>query len=123
MTTRERRRVNRTDVPSRKPPRFRVSGVTAAVTTLQEAELLDLSLEGALVEHQGMLALGSPCFLQLEIDDQRMAVECRVVHSRVSRRGGGSALYYQTGLQFCHLSRGAEQSLGALIRSYGATEG
>jgi hypothetical protein len=36
----------------RKPPRFRISGVTAAVTTLQEADVLDLSLEGALVEHQ-----------------------------------------------------------------------
>jgi len=123
ITKAHRRRAPRANLQKRKPPRFRVSGVTAAITALQEAEVLDLSLEGALVEHQGMLPLGSPCFLQLEIDDQRMAVECRVVHSRVSRRGGGGALYYQTGLQFCHLSRGAEQSLGALIRSYGATEG
>ena len=123
ITKAHRRRVVRANLQKRKPPRFRVSGVTAAITALQEAEVLDLSLEGALVEHQGMLPLGSPCFLQLEIDDQRMAVECHVVHSRVSRRGGGGALYYQTGLQFRHLSRGAEQSLGALIRSYGATEG
>lgn len=84
--------------------------------------MIDLSLEGALVEHQGMLPLGSPCFLQLEIDEEHMNIRCRVVHSRVSRRGAGGILYYQTGLQFRDLSRWAEQSLGALIRSYGATE-
>lgn len=83
--------------------------------------MLDLSLDGALVEHQGMLPLGTSCFLQLEIDNQPMAVQCRVVHSRVSRKGEGGILYYQSGLQFRHLSRETEQSLGALIRSYGAT--
>ncbi|HET7854568.1 MAG TPA: PilZ domain-containing protein [Candidatus Methylomirabilis sp.] len=123
ITKGHRRRALRTDLQKRKPPRFRVSGVIAAITTLQEADVLDLSVEGALVEHQGMLPLGTPCFLQLEIDDQPMAVQCRVVHSRVSRKGGGGILYYQTGLQFRHLSREAEQALGALIRSYGATEG
>lgn len=121
ITKAHQRRAQRTTLQKRKPPRFRVSGVIAAITTLQEAEVLDLSLEGALVEHQGMLALGTPCFLQLEIDNQPMAVQCNVVHSCVSRRGGGGILYYQTGLQFRHLSRETEQSLGAIIRSYGAT--
>jgi len=122
MTTPERRRVNRTDVQSRNPPRFRVSGVTAAVTTLQEAELLDLSLEGALVEHQGMLALGSPCFLQVGIAEERLTIHSRVVHSRVSRKEPEGWLFYQTGLEFVDLSREAEESLAALIRSYGGAE-
>ena len=77
----------------RKPPRFRISGVTAAVTTLQEADVLDLSLEGALVEHQDMLPLGSPCFLQLGIAGETLTIRCHVVHSRVSRRELGGALY------------------------------
>jgi len=103
----------------RKPPRFRISGVTAAVTTLQEADVLDLSLEGALVEHQDMLPLGSPCFLQLGIAGETLTIRCHVVHSRVSRKELGGALYYQTGLEFLELPSESEQSLGALIRSYG----
>ena len=103
----------------RKPPRFRISGVTAAVTTLQEADVLDLSLEGVLVEHQDMLPLGSPCFLQLGIAGETLTIRCHVVHSRVSRRELGGTLYYQTGLEFLDLPPESEQSLGALIRSYG----
>lgn len=84
---------------------------------------MDLSLEGALVEHQGVLQLGAPCFLQLGTDGERFTIRCRVIHSRVSRRGAEGILYYQTGLEFLELSRSVEQSLGAFIRSYGATEG
>lgn len=111
----------RRNLQKRKPPRFRISGVAAAITTLQEAEILDLSLSGALVEHQGVLQLGSPCFLQLIADGERVIMSCRVVHSRVSY-SGADGLYYQTGLEFLDLSRGAQQSLGAFIRSYGALE-
>lgn len=111
------------DLKKRKPPRFRISGVTAAITTLQEAEVMDLSLEGALVEHQGVLQLDAPCFLQLGTDGERFTIRCRVIHSRVSRKGTEGILYYQTGLEFLELSRSVEQSLGAFIRSYGATEG
>lgn len=112
----------RRTLQKRKPPRFRISGVAAAITTLQEAEVLDLSLSGALVEHQGVLQLASPCFLQLTADGERLTVQCRVVHSRVSYSGADGALYYQTCLEFLDLSRGAQQSLGAFIRSYGALE-
>jgi hypothetical protein len=112
----------RRNLQKRKPPRFRISGVAAAITTLQEAEILDLSLSGALVEHQGVLQLGSPCFLQLIADGERVIMSCRVVHSRVSYSGADGELYYQTGLEFLDLSRGAQQSLGAFIRSYGALE-
>lgn len=85
--------------------------------------MLDLSLEGALVEHQGVLPLGSPCFLQLGTGGERLTLRCQVVHSRVSRSEVGGALFYQTGLEFLELSRRAEESLGAFIRSYGAAEG
>jgi hypothetical protein len=122
MAMRKRKRV-RDHLPDRKPPRFRVSGVTAAITTLQDAEMLDLSLEGAQVEHQGMLPLGSPCFLQLGIAEERLTIRCRVVHSRVSRKGLEGGLYYQTGLEFLDLPSEAEPSLAALIRSYGDAEG
>lgn len=112
----------RRDFQVRTPPRFRISGVAASVTTLQEADLLDLSLEGALVEHQDMLHLGSPCLLQIVIAGEALTIRCHVVHSRVSRKEVGGILYYQTGLEFIDLPPQAEQTLGALIRSYGARE-
>lgn len=120
MTKANNRHTPRRNLQKRKPPRFRISGVAAAITTLQEAEVLDLSLSGALVEHQGVLQLGSPCFLQLTAEGERVSLRCRVVHSRVSHSGADGALYYQTGLEFQDLSRGAQQSLGAFIRSFGA---
>ncbi|MEE9123397.1 MAG: PilZ domain-containing protein [candidate division NC10 bacterium] len=123
MTKAHHRRVTRRDLQKRKPPRFRTSGITSAITTLQEAEVLDLSLSGALVEHQDVLQLASPCFLQLMANGERLTIQCRVVHSRVSHSGADGALYCQTGLEFLDLSRGAQQSLGAFIRSYGAAEG
>ena len=116
------KRPTRKDFHTRKPPRFRISGVTAAVSTLQEADVLDLSLEGALVEHQDMLPLGSPCYLQLGIAGEQLTIRCHVVHSRVSRRELEGTLYFQSGLEFLDLPPDAEQTLGALIRSYGVRE-
>lgn len=105
------------------PPRFRISGVRGGITTLQMAEMLDLSLRGALVEHQDMLHLGSPCFLQLETDGKLLTLRCRVVHSRVSRGNPKAAVFYQTGVEFLNLTPGAEEALRVLIRSYRAHHG
>ncbi len=45
----------------RRVPRFHIRGVTGAMTIPQEAEVLDLSVRGALMEHQGMLRVDAPC--------------------------------------------------------------
>lgn len=107
------------DRETRRFPRFRI-GVTGAITIPQDAEVLDLSLGGASVEHQGRLDIGAPCYLDVPIPEAVVTISCRVVHSRVSRREPEGALYYQTGVEFLDLTPAAEQALGALIRSFGA---
>jgi len=108
----------------RRVARFRIRGISGAITTPQEAEVLDLSVTGALVEHQGMLRVDAICFLDLPTSAaEPMTIRCRVIHSRVSRREPEGALYYQTGVEFLDLTPAAEQALGALIRSYGAPGG
>ncbi|MFQ5801347.1 MAG: PilZ domain-containing protein [Candidatus Methylomirabilales bacterium] len=103
----------------RKPPRFRISGVTGAITASRQAEVLDLSLRGALVEHQGMLRPEGLCSLELQAGGELLTIRCRVVHSQVSRSESGEGVHYQSGLEFLDLTPWAEQALGALIRSYG----
>lgn len=108
----------------RRVVRFRIRGVSGAITTPQEADVLDLSVTGALVEHQGMLRVDAICFLDLPTSAaEPMTIRCRVVHSRVSRREPEGSLYYQTGVEFLDLTPATEQALGALIRSYGAPGG
>lgn len=107
----------------RRVPRFQIRGVTGAMTIPQEAEVLDLSVGGALVEHQGMLHVDAPCFLDLPTPGEPVTIRCRVVHSRVSRREPEGTLYYQTGVEFLDLTPEAEQTLEAFVRSYGAPEG
>lgn len=104
----------------RRLPRFHIRGLTGAVTTPREADLLDLSLGGALLEHQGRLRVGAPCHIDLPTDGGVLTIRARVVHSRVSRRGPRGALYYRTGVQFVGVTPEAEQVLRAIIRSFGA---
>lgn len=100
----------RKDRKNWKPSRFR--GIRAAITSLQEAEVLDLSMEGALVEHEGMLHLGSRCLLQLECKGELLTIQCRVVHIRVSRSEPKGALSYQIGLKFVDLQPNGYADLG-----------
>ena len=104
----------------RRVPRFRIRDVTGAITTPQEAEVLDLSLGGALVEHKGMLHVGDFCFLDLPTSGGFFTIRCSVVHIRVSRLEPEGLLYYQTGVEFLKVAAENEQPLGALIRAYGA---
>ncbi len=104
----------------RRVPRFRIRDVTGAITTPQAAEVLDLSLRGALVEHKGLLRVGDFCFLDLPTSGGFFTIRCRVVHSRVSRLEAEGVLYCQTGVEFLNVAPEDEQPLEALIRSYGA---
>ena len=108
------------DRQMRRLPRFQIQGVTGAITTPQEAEVINLSLGGALVEHQGMLRVGGVCLLDLPVPGEPLTVRCRVVHSGAVRRDRDGTLYYRTGIEFLDLTPEAEQALEAFIRSYGA---
>lgn len=104
----------------RRLPRFQVRTIEGTITAPQDAEVLDLSMRGALLEHQGMLRIGDHCFVRLTNSHVPVSLRCRVVHTRVSRVEPGGALYCRTGVDFLDLSLETKQTLQALIRSYGA---
>jgi hypothetical protein len=104
----------------RRFPRFHIRGGMGAITEADEAEVLDLSMGGALVEHRGMFRVGASCFLDLPTAGMLVSLRCRVVYSGESRREPEGTLYYRTGVEFLDLTPEAERALGALIRSYGA---
>lgn len=107
----------------RKLPRFRIGSVGGSVTTPVEAEFVNLSMEGALVDHPGTLRVGSECILTLPAPDAAVSIRCLVAHSTVDHRATESAgeglLICRTGLRFLDLSPEAENLLATLIRSHG----
>ncbi|MFQ5846868.1 MAG: PilZ domain-containing protein [Candidatus Methylomirabilales bacterium] len=107
----------------RKLPRFRIISVGGSITTPVEADVLNLSMGGALVEHQGTLRVGSECTLNVPLAGAPVNIRCHVAHSTVDHRATGPAgeglLFYRTGLEFLELSREAKEILATLIRSYG----
>lgn len=104
----------------RRFPRFRIRGVTGTITIPDEVDVLDLSLGGALVEHEGMVHIGAICFLDLPTSGEPVSMRCRVVHSQVTRREHDGGLYCRTGVEFLDFTPEIEQTLEAVIRSYGA---
>lgn len=108
-----------------KPPRFRISGIRGGIPTLQMADVLDLTLRGALVEHHSMFQPHSPGFLQLEASGNLSTIRCRLLQSRVSPNQGGG-LCYQTRVEFLDLSPQTEEALRVLIqisRAHGGWDG
>lgn len=114
---------NGKDVRHHPHPRFRISGITEGIPTLQVGEVLDLSLEGALVEHQGLLEPQHPCLLQLRLNGDLSTVRCRVVNNRLSRSRSGEGPSYQTKVEFLDLNPAATKLLKTLIRSLGGDGG
>jgi hypothetical protein len=112
-----RKRVKGNDVQIQKPLRCRIGGIVDGIPTLQMAEVLDLTLRGALVEHQGMFQVGSPCFLQLGINGDLSTVRCRIANSRASSDGPEGGHAYKTILEFRNLTSAAEHILKSLIQS------
>ena len=120
-----RTRDMRKNLQMQKPPRFRISGIRGGIPTLQMADVLDLTLKGALVEHHGMFQPQSPCFLQLGASGDLSTIRCRLLQSRVSRNQGGG-LCYQTRVEFLDLSPATEEALRVLIqisRAHGGWDG
>ncbi|MEE9181289.1 MAG: hypothetical protein V3U33_01790 [candidate division NC10 bacterium] len=111
---------HRKDLQIEKSPRFRISGITEGITTLQAAEVLDLTLTSALVKHQGTFQPQSPCLLQLGTNGELSTIRCRAVNSWVIHSQPDGGLYCQTMVEFLDLNPAAEQALKTLIQSLGA---
>jgi hypothetical protein len=107
----------------RKLPRFRTTNIGGFIIPPAEADIINLSMGGALVEHQSALRVGSVCTLTLMVPEAAVRVKCQVAHSMVDHRAtssqGEGLLFYRTGLEFIELSTDAENIMAVLIRSYG----
>ena len=88
--------------------------------TLQMVEVLELTLTGALVAHQGVLEVQSPCFLQLETKGELSIIRCRVVNSRVVSSGRDEDPRFESMMEFLAVNPPAEQALTILIQALGA---
>lgn len=88
--------------------------------TLQTVEVLDLTLRGAFVAHQGILEAESPCFLQLETKGELSIIRCRVVNSRVISSGRDEDPRFESMMEFLAVNPPAEQALKILIQALGA---
>jgi len=104
------------DLHVEKPLRCRMCGMRDGLPTLQMAEVLDLTLRGALVEHHGAFQAGSASFLQLGINGELSTIRCRIAHSRARSNGPDGDQYHQTVLEFRTLTPAAEQILKSLIQ-------
>lgn len=111
------------DVQIQKPLRCRIVGIMEGMTTLHVAEVLDLSLRGALIEHQGMFHPECPCFLQLGIEGNVSTIRCRIAHSRASSTGSDGHQYYKSILEFRNITPAAEHIIKTLIQSLWAHAG
>ncbi len=118
-----RKGVKGNDPQVQKPLRSRLCGIIDGIPTLLMAEILDLSLRGALVEHPGIFQPECPCFLQLGFHGDLSTIRCRIAHSRPSPNGRDRRPNSQTVLEFRRLTPAAEHILKSLIQSLGAHTG
>ena len=105
---------------TRRFPRFQIRDVAGSVADAYDADVLDLSMGGALMEHRGMFRIGDRYVLGVATSVNHLIIRCRVVHSQVSRREPDGTLSCRTGVEFLDLTPEDEHTLEAVIRSYGA---
>jgi hypothetical protein len=108
------------DLPAlerRRTPRFRFSVVMPAVLGRGDALVLDISADGARVQHFTAHPLGSAVRLIFFYAGRRFAANGRVLSSRVVGLGGGPAgeTSYQSRLQFVDATAEAAETLMKII--------
>ncbi len=107
--------------PVNKRAHLRASLLLAAQFDIgREAKVLDLSLGGARLEHEGALRPGDACMLRFALDDEVYVFAARVAWSRtVPRRDSREALRFQSGLAFERLPGAAKPLLAGLLAAPG----
>jgi hypothetical protein len=108
----ERRHVARLSIPSR---------LGGFELELRLVRLLDLSPEGARIEHAGHLHEGLGCFVDLPPSLGRLRLTGRVVWTRLHKGEqtleGDRNLYYQSGLTFTGVTPDQQTALAAALKT------
>jgi hypothetical protein len=106
----------------RRYTRFPVGGrIKGRVRAFYEASVMNVSLGGALIEHDQIIRPGSTSFLLLFLHGHPVSLRCHVTWSRVDRPelqpDGEKALIFRSGLEFLDPTEEAQQSLSDYIDS------
>jgi len=82
--------------------------------------LVDISVMGARVEHHTPLIAGAYSQLAFDWNEEKIAVECRIVRSRLERFSAGAdgMTVYHSGLEFEKLKAGPRMQLKTMIGSF-----
>lgn len=106
----------------RRKPRWIIGGPMATrITSVRTAALIDLSLDGAQIEHADGARPGTLAFLTVVFRGRELTLECRVVrstefHPEIHPGWEGTPVY-RTGLQFLHISEDSRRLLAEYIES------
>ena len=103
----------------RRAPRVRMEDRSPAQLQLKEVYLLDISLSGALVEHNEPVSPGEIYRLVFPVDGQEVQVLARAVREfashRVTVEGGERRIVYRTGMEFVGLEKGASELISVYV--------
>jgi transposase len=116
-------------VNRRRNIRMRMPNHYPAKLQLQDAELVDLSVSGALVEHVGTIRPGQLYTLCFELEGHQVQTQARAVRGQVNRLAppehGERRIVYRTALEFVRIDNGGSERIVAHIERMqeGATIG
>ena len=78
------------------------------ITATYDASLINISVNGALIEHSDLVRPGTLSILTLFVQERELRIRCRVVRSAVHRTEvrtkGERELIFRTGLEFLDVS-------------------
>ncbi len=104
--------------------RVNLPGIVRGSVSLRiDVQVVNLSPDGAQIEHAERLFPGSTCVLFMRVLDENMRLGAEIVWSRVHRvhtissRTGEGEIQYRSGLRFPNIAERSE----AFIRNYLAT--
>jgi hypothetical protein len=102
---------------TRRVQRIRLPQPIVARLGAAQVALVDLSVLGARVEHHSSLPAGTHTRLSFLWDDEPIAVECRIVRSRVERFSTGSdgLTVYHAGVEFENVDEAMRERIKSLI--------
>ncbi|MFQ5840778.1 MAG: PilZ domain-containing protein, partial [Candidatus Methylomirabilales bacterium] len=88
-----------------------------------EVSVVDLSLDGALIEHADLLRAGTLASVTLWLPGREVTFQCRVIRSLIHREEvsptGAREVIYHTGLKFLDVSEIARRVLEECLASGG----
>jgi hypothetical protein len=105
---------------SRRVQRIHLARPLIARLGTNQVVLVDVSMLGARIEHHTPLSTGQQAHLQFNWDEESIAVDCRIVRSRLERFsvGADGLTIYHSGLEFLEPSTETKAALKKMIERF-----